>query len=139
LGVVNALLKSPTIEVNPENIQRDCLLHLVRYKYSSAAVIVSKLLDLGADVSACNGKGESILHLVCAANASSIVDDLLHRGCFMALVLCILPFEREAAKLSEQYSAETKTRPEVTALMRTPKAAPYSIITCRTTLPGVTW
>ncbi len=81
LGVVNALLKSPTIEVNPENIQRDCLLHLVRYRYPSAAVIVSKLLDMGADVSACNGKGESILHLACAANASSIVDDLLDRGC----------------------------------------------------------
>jgi ankyrin repeat protein len=81
LGVVNALLKSPTIEVNPENVQRDCLLHLVRYKSPSAAIIVSRLLDMGADVSACNGKGESILHLACAANASSIVDDLLDRGC----------------------------------------------------------
>jgi ankyrin repeat protein len=81
LGVVKALLESPTIEVDAANIQLDRPLHLVRYNDLSAAVIVSTLLDMGADISACNSKGQSILHLACASNASSIVDDLLDRGC----------------------------------------------------------
>ncbi|KAF3389451.1 Serine/threonine-protein phosphatase 6 regulatory ankyrin repeat subunit A [Penicillium rolfsii] len=80
LGVVKALLQSPTIDVNPENIQRDCPLHLLRYNYPSTPVIVSELLDMGADVSVRNGKGESILHLASAADAYSIVGDLLDRG-----------------------------------------------------------
>ncbi|KAL3488238.1 ankyrin repeat-containing domain protein [Aspergillus germanicus] len=85
LGVVNALLESLTIEVNAANIQLDRPLHLVRYDDLSATVIVSTLLDMGADISACNSKGQSILHLACASNASSIVDDLLDRGCSLDL------------------------------------------------------
>ncbi|KAF9885377.1 hypothetical protein FE257_012995 [Aspergillus nanangensis] len=81
LGVVNSLLESPKIEVNAENIQQDCPLHLVRYSDPNATAIVSNLLDMGADVFARDGKGRSILHLACKANACSIVDDLLNRGC----------------------------------------------------------
>ncbi|KAL5340246.1 ankyrin repeat-containing domain protein [Aspergillus crustosus] len=80
-GVVSALLESPTIEVNAENIQLNSPLHIVRFSDPSSPVIVSTLAELGANVFTCNSKGQSVLHLACKANVSSIVNDLLDRGC----------------------------------------------------------
>ncbi|KAL3465617.1 ankyrin repeat-containing domain protein [Aspergillus heterothallicus] len=81
LGVINALLCSPKIDVRGQNIQLDQPLHLVDYDDPHSTVIVSALVGLGADIAACNGKGQSALHLACIANATSVVHDLLDRGC----------------------------------------------------------
>ncbi|KAL4787462.1 ankyrin repeat-containing domain protein [Aspergillus varians] len=81
LAVVSTLLASTSIDVNIPNIELDCPIHIVAYGKGNAGRIVHKLLELGADIFACNSKGQTALHMACKAGASDIACDFLDRGC----------------------------------------------------------
>lgn len=81
LAVVNALLDSPKIDVNIQNIHFDSPLHLLEYNDHTSAFIFRRMLDRGADIFSCNNKGQTALHFACKAGALPIVMSLLSRGC----------------------------------------------------------
>ncbi|RHZ60776.1 hypothetical protein CDV55_105026 [Aspergillus turcosus] len=81
LAVINTILAAPGLDVNIKNIERDSPLHVIKYDEYDSGAIVRKLLELGANIFACNERGQMPLHLACKAGAATIVCDFLDKGC----------------------------------------------------------
>lgn len=81
LAIINALLTSPSIDVNMRNIELDSPLHIIRYGNCDSDIIVRKLLELGADSFVCNQEGQTPLHLACKSGDSAIACDFFDGGC----------------------------------------------------------
>ncbi len=79
--MVNALLDSPKIDVNIQNIHLDSPLHLLKYGDHSSVSIFGRMLDRGADIFSSNSKGQTVLHYACKQGLIPIIKDLLDKGC----------------------------------------------------------
>jgi ankyrin repeat protein len=70
MAVVNAILSHSGTDVTVQDSQGREPLHTVRYGDPASQLVVSKLIESGAKVSACNLKGRTALHLASLAEGS---------------------------------------------------------------------
>jgi ankyrin repeat protein len=82
IAVIDALLSYSKTNVNVQDIEEASALHRAPYEKHEYALILSKLIKRGADVSAYNSKKRTALHLASSQGNSLIVSLqlLLDRG-----------------------------------------------------------
>jgi ankyrin repeat protein len=85
LAVVEVLLASGVIDVNIPNDQGDYPQHVIPFEKPSLTMILSKLLERGANVSSCNGKRQTCLHLASKAGNFDAIRRLLDKDCDMTM------------------------------------------------------
>jgi len=80
IAVVDALLHHPKVDLKIQDNEGASALHRVPYGEPKCAVIVSILIEKGAEVSAWNSKKQCPLHLACRRGDSASVQVLLSHG-----------------------------------------------------------
>jgi ankyrin repeat protein len=82
MAVIDALLSHSKTDVNVQDIEGASALHRAPYGKHECALILSKLIERGADVSACNSKKRTALHLASSQGDFSMasLQLLLDRG-----------------------------------------------------------
>jgi ankyrin repeat protein len=80
IAVVDALLHHPKVDLKIQDNEGALALHRVPYGKPKCAVIVSMLIEKGAEVSAWNSKKQCPLHLACRCGDYESVQVLLSHG-----------------------------------------------------------
>jgi ankyrin repeat protein len=78
--VFDVLLRHPRIDVNVQDIKGASALHCLRYGYEKCDILISKLIEKGADLSLTNSVKQTPLHLACRGKYYSSVEVLLSHG-----------------------------------------------------------
>jgi ankyrin repeat protein len=79
MAVIDALLSHSETDVNVQDIEGASALHCAPYEKRECALILRKLIERGADVSACSSKKRTALRLASSQDGSSMVSLLLSR------------------------------------------------------------
>lgn len=72
IAVIDALLSYSKTNVNVQDIEGASVLHRAPYGKHECALILSKLIKRGADVSACNSKKQTAFYLASSQGDSSM-------------------------------------------------------------------
>ena len=80
MSVFNTLLSNPKTDVNIQDIKEATALHCLKYGFEGCNVLISKLIERGANLSLTNSAGQTPLQLACRGQDYNSVEVLLSYG-----------------------------------------------------------
>jgi ankyrin repeat protein len=80
MSVFSTLLSNPKTDVNIQDIKEATALHCLKYGFEGCNVLISKLIERGANLSLTNSAGQTPLQLACRGQDYNSVEVLLSYG-----------------------------------------------------------
>ena len=80
MSIFDTLLSNPDINVNIQDIKGATALHCLQYRFEECDILISKLIERGADLSPRNSEKQTPLHLASRAKDYTSVEVLLSHG-----------------------------------------------------------